>query len=207
MQKTKILCLLLLLTLAASVAGCNYPGMPGMATPTATPTATPPPTPTSLPPTNTLPPPPTETAAPPPVPTNTQGPPPPTAVPPTPIPPTATKVIITPASRALFMGSFTGGTLTFRVHENSKLVIPKTVTVKSASCKEGGKISDHISFEPPPMFEIANLKFTMTQGDQVTISGQFLTATTANGTITLTIKDDSGKCTIGPLPWTASAGG
>ncbi len=208
MPKNKILCLLLILTLSASLGGCNYPAAPWMPTSTATPTATLPPTPTSPPPTNT-PPPPTEVVAPtpPPAPTNTQGPPPPTAVPPTPVPPTATQVTITPVPRSLFTGSFTGGSLTFRVHDNSKLVIPKTVTVKGITCKQGGKISDHITFEPPPMFEIANLKFTITQGDQVTIDGQFLTATSARGTITLKLGEGSGNCTIGPLPWTASSGG
>lgn len=198
--------------LILSLTGCNLPTFGPAATPTATVTATlpPSPTPTQPPPTET----PTVPAA-----TNTpevsQPTPPAEAAPtqaPTATQPPATAVVPTvgvpvPVSRALFDGVFPGGRLSFRIGELSSRVIPKTVTLKGAECKEGGKLNDSISFEPPPSFVIDQGKFTMTQGDQVTISGQFLSSTRAAGTITLRLRGGGKACTVGPLSWTANADG
>jgi hypothetical protein len=181
---------------ALLLSSCNYPGYAAEATQaiaTATETLGIPPSPM---PTDTAEAPPTDTPEPPP-PTDTVGPPPPTqAPPPTQVPPTATRAQITPMPGALFVGSFTGGDFTFRVHQNGWLVIPKTVTVRNAICKEGGKFSDHITFEPPPQFKVEDGKFTMTQGSQVVISGWFSSSTVASGTITIKIKKKGENCTI-----------
>ncbi len=204
-SRLKILSILFLVL--AFVTSCNYPGAPGAVTDTPVPSPTIPATATQPPPppTDTLPPAPPTEALPPAPPTATQGPPPPTAPPPTNTSyPTATAAPVTPVPRALFYGTFESGELTFRIHENSKIVIPKTVTIKNAACKEGGKLSDHITFEPPPFFEITGISFTMTQGTQVSISGSFVSGTQARGTITLRLKLPNSNCTIGPLAWVAN---
>ncbi len=190
----KINYLSLILVGALLLTSCNYPGAaPALpATPTVTETLSIPPTPL---PTDTPAEPPTDTPEPPP--TETIGPPPPTIAPPTATtPPTATRGMVTPIPGALFKGTFPGGDLTFRVHANGRLVIPKTVTLRGAECKEGGKINDQITFEPPPQFEVENAQFTMSQGTQVTISGRFNSSTSASGTITLKLKAKKGACSI-----------
>jgi hypothetical protein len=193
--KTSMRLLLILLLLAS----CNMPSKAPPATPTkllptatkAPPTATPTeelPTeePTAIPPTATLEPP-----------------------TPQPIPPTraatATAVVIKPQPGALFSAQFVGGGFSFRIHGSSNYVIPKIVNVKKAQCAEGKTVSDQISFEPPPTFEIKDNQFTITQGTQVTIYGTFTSATTARGTITLKFKGKGVACTVGPLGWNAVA--
>ena len=172
-------------------------------TPTATFTYTPtiPPSPTPIPP--------TETPLPLPTDIPTEIPPTNTVAIPTTLPtdtPIPTREIIYPVANAKFEGSFPGGTLTFRVGDNGKTVIPKLVALRKAECKEGKKVSDTISFEPPPVFWLDEKgNFTMTQKTQVTISGYFRTPTYAAGSIQVNIKNQGKDCTIGPVNWVANA--
>jgi hypothetical protein len=200
MKRHSLLNNILIATLVCTLAACNFPTARSKATSTATlkPSAT------------TLP---TKTTAPL-SPTATLGPIMPLDTPTLPQPkftntpiPTATRIPPTPAplklkAGVLFKGKFDGGALVFRIGDNGNWVIPKQVTVNT-TCK-GKKFNDTISFEPPPSFAITNLQFTITVGDQVTISGAFNSATSASGTIKLFIKSGKTSCSIGPEPWTAS---
>jgi hypothetical protein len=106
---------------------------------------------------------------------------------------------------AKFDGTFEGGELTFRVHTNGDYVIPKSVTLRKVACNEGKALSDLITFEPPPFFEVVEGKFTMYNGTLVTISGQFITPSTARGTISGQVKSGGKNCTFGPMAWSAEA--
>lgn len=137
-------------------------------------------------------------------------PPGPTA-PPASLPPTATSpgpapTIAQPTAeaRALFEATFPGGSLSFRIGALSDVVIPKLVTLKGAECKEGGRISHQVSFEPPPEYPIKDSRFSITQGNAVTISGVFTSNTRAYGTVTVRLNKDGANCTVGPLNWAAN---
>ncbi|MDI6696265.1 MAG: hypothetical protein QME21_14560 [Anaerolineales bacterium] len=190
---------ILFLLLAISLTACNYPGGNPLVSPTPTiaPTATP--TETPLPPTDTPPPPPTDTP-----------PPPPTQPPPPTLPPTATAtkvptaVIVTPMPGAKFSASFTGGTFTFRINPPGRMITLKEITLSKATCSDGKNVSTHLTFEDIKYFPIENGKFTITF-DRTTISGQFITPTTARGLISIKINANKGVCQINTLPWTASA--
>jgi hypothetical protein len=190
---------ILLLTACSSALGDL------IAEPTATFTATNtavPATATPLPPTDT----------PTPLPTETPTPLPPTATIalPTPIPvtPTNTRVptqeVIEPWPSAKYEGTFEGGTLTLRTNDRGTYIIPKVVAVRKATCSDGKKISDTITFEPPPFYLIEDGKFWIGYGDLVQIGGQFISATQATGTIELSIKSGGRVCKIGPIVWRAS---
>ena len=200
MKKTKLFQTMFSLLMILALSGCYMPFL------APEPTATPLPTPTDVP-TATLPPPteiptlaPTETATlPPPTPTLM-----PTAFIPTAKPTKApTLTPIEPIPRDLFTGEFEGGTLSFRIGANKTIIIPKIINLRKATCKEGGKLSDTISFEPPPSFIIENAKFTITVGTQVYWTGQFVSAKRASGSITIKVKGDSKNCTVGPVAWSA----
>ena len=190
--------------IVASLAGCNYPGA-APAAPEASPTAlpatptSPPPTepPTPIPPTEapTLPPPPTATLAP------------PTAIPATPTSrPSPTVAEIKPTAGARFEGTFEGGSMVFRINSNGSAVIPKTIKVQKASCQEGKTLSDTLSFEPPPQYEIKDGNFEISYTDPYLYwTGTFLTTTQARGSIELKFKKEGVSCTIGPVVWVASA--
>lgn len=213
MKLSTPLSFLLISGLVLSLAGCNLPAAEPDATLTATPTKVLAVTPTTIPASPT-PIPPTDT------PTVVQPTDTPTLVPPTDTPaaptatwtntPAPTQSYGIPLSRAKFEGTFANGELTLRIGENPNLVIPKLVTLRGAVCKEGGIINDSITFEPPPSFWITNGKFTISiidlfsVGDQLTISGVFLTSSRASGTISISLRSNKGKCTVGPLNWTAS---
>lgn len=194
-----------------SLAACNFPGLEAMATatPTFTATFTPlPPTATSLPPSAT---PTIEILI-----TDTPNPLLPTApglfptVPPL-VFPTDTRAVtstpIIPEAGAKFEGTFEGGALVFRVNSNSTMVIPKSLTFRKVLCQEGKRISDLITFEPPPSFPITNGSFNIVWGTQATISGYFRSTKSAWGSLTAKVKGkgDGGICTIGPISWVASA--
>jgi hypothetical protein len=209
--------LLLIAALLAAALACN---MPRLVIPE--PTRTPAPT---LPASPTIPPlpvknPPTPTSAPSPAPpTPTFAPPPATAAPPTEaaavtltlppsptvIPPTPTAGYPVPDDRALFEGAFTGGKLTFRIGANSQTVIPKSLTLKGAACKEGGKVSTSLTFEPPPEYPISQGRFTISYDGVVTIFGQFQSAERVLGTVSVKIIQSGGNCTFGPVPWAATS--
>ena len=195
------------LALVLGLLGCNLPSTKDEATkapadvesrPTQLPTNTSPPptatftqlppteTPTELPPTATLPPLPTPIPA-----TPTRRP-----------SPTAESIV--PESRARFVGTFSDGELTFRIGENSATVVLKTASVKQAPCKEGGQISDTLTFDSPTYFQIIQGAFSIVY-DIVTVSGRFTTPTRANGSITLKLRKSGANCTVGPLGWTANA--
>lgn len=201
MKKPKIFHILFVSLTILSLAGCNMPFFAPAPTATATPSPTLPPTETPLP--TDTPVPPTETPT---LPPPTDTPPPPTAIPPTAtntrIP---TAVVVNPFPRDLFTGTFENGTLSFRIGPNPYLVIPKTVVVKKATCKEGGTISDSIAFAGTPTYEIKDGKFSINYLDMVIISGQFTSQTKATGSITLYLKKDAKKCTVGPFVWYAAA--
>jgi hypothetical protein len=196
----KTLCILILI---ASLAGCNYPGAAPVVqdTPTALPSSpTSPPPPTELP---TLIPPTEAPTLPPATPTTV----PPTAAPPK--PPTArpspTVSEIKPQAGARFEGSFDGGTLVLRINANGTAVIPKTIRVTKATCQEGKKLSDTLSFEPPTSFAVEDGQFTITWGTQVDMPGIFTSPTQARGSLELKFKKESVACTIGPVAWVAEA--
>lgn len=192
----------LILVLAVSMTACNLPQ--SKPTATATQAATPiPPSPTPLPP-------PTETA--------TLEPPTPTL----PLPPTATQpivfptrepsktftpVVIKPAAHARFDGVFEYGKLVLRVDNNPAYIVPKSVTIKSAPCKEGkGKKSDTLTLDPPTYYQIVENKFYIDfGGGMVKISGEFISPTKARGTITMSLRAEGKSCTLGPYAWSASA--
>jgi hypothetical protein len=190
--------------LAISLAACNYPGMQPEASPTLAATNTAAASPTSPPPTATF-------TAIPPTATATLVPVTPTPLPPTAIPvtptwtPVPTVAYVDPLAGSKLDGTFEGGTLTFRVHTNGNYVIPKSVNLKKISCNEGKTLSDLITFEPPPFFEVVEGKFTMFKDTTVTISGQFITPTTARGTLSGQVKSGGKNCTFGPLSWSAAA--
>ncbi|MFM8321458.1 MAG: hypothetical protein ACKOC5_11135, partial [Chloroflexota bacterium] len=125
------------LLLILALAGCNYPGSPAEAAPTGAATSVTTAAATAaatLAPTNTSAPPPTQPLPPSETPLPTL-PPPPTTVPPTPTnPPPPTPAEILPLARALFRGAFDGGDFTFRIHDNSHIVIPKTLNLRGAAC-------------------------------------------------------------------------
>lgn len=193
----------LILVLVVSLTACNLPSSKPSAT--ATQAATPvPPSPTPLPP--------TETAT----------PEPPTATPTEEVLPTVTLPIINPtrepsrtptmvtfkpAPHARFDGTFEYGKLVLRIDNNPIYIVPKTVTVKGAPCKEGkGKLSDSLTLEPPTYYEIVQNRFYIDfGGGMVKISGELISATKMRGSITITLKADGKTCTAGPYAWTASA--
>lgn len=200
MKIPKIFQTLFILVIAFSLASCNMPFV--APEPTATSTATP-----TLPPTET--PIPTDTPVPP---TETPTVPPVTDTPlPTPIPPTATNTkvptaaVYYPTPRDFYSGSFENGTLTFRIGPNPYLVIPKSVVLKKAACKEGGTINTTINFEPPPTYDIDDGVFSIVYSDTVNIYGRFISEIRATGSITLKLKKDGKACTVGPLAWYADA--
>lgn len=204
MKKHATLYALLTVIVIVSLTACNLPSSKPTAAPTSAATNTvppPPPTATQPPPTNTLPPPPPSDTPLPLPPTDTQ-------VPPTRVPPTATRTVVPTAIKPIagdkFEGTFEYGDLTLRIGTNGNWVIPKQVTVKKAPC-EGGKFSDHITFEPPPSYPIENGQFSFVYEGFVTISGTFTSAKRASGTIRLALKSGGKTCNIGPSAWTASA--
>ena len=192
------------LVLAASLAACNYPGMQPEASPTPAATNTVAATATQPVPTAT------NTAVPPTA-TATLVPVSPTPLPPTAIPmtptwtPVPTVAYVDPLPGAKFEGTFEGGELLFRVHSNGNFVIPKSVTLRKVACNEGKTLSDLITFEPPPFFNVVEGKFTMSNGTLVTISGVFTTPTTARGSISGLVKSGGKNCTFGPFTWSAAA--
>lgn len=198
MKKTKpVLFTLFSLILILLTSGCNLPFIAPPDTPTPTFTNTP----TQVPPTATIPP--TATFTPtviPPTATATLPPPPPTVI------PTATKVPtkepVVPLSKSKYEGSFAGGTLLLRTGPNGASVVPKTLILKKAACKEGGKISESLSFEPPTFFWITDGKFAIYWGSEVTITGVFISPTRATGSLKLEFTSPK-KCTVGPVTWTA----
>lgn len=201
MKKPKIFHIFFVTLTILSLAGCNLPFIAPEPTATATATATLPPTDTPVPTDTPLPP--TETPT---IPPPTDTPP-----PPTPIPPTATNTKIPtvaafyPIPRDLFVGTFENGSITFRIGPNPYLVIPKTVAVKKATCKEGYNISETVVFEGTPTYRIEEGKFTIIYMDSVNISGTFISQIKASGSISLNLKSEGRKCTIGPLIWYADA--
>ncbi|MEW5872721.1 MAG: hypothetical protein AB1894_25910 [Chloroflexota bacterium] len=203
MKKHATLYALLAAMVIFSLTACNLPTSKPTVTPTLAVTNTfppPPPSATPLLPTDTLAPPPSDTPLPPP-PTDTQ-------VPPTRVPPTATRTAaptaIKPIEGDKFEGTFEYGTLTLRIGANGNWIVPKQVTVKKAPC-EGGKFSDHISFEPPPSFPIEDGQFSFVYEGFVTISGVFTSAKRATGSIRLALKSGGKNCNIGPSTWIATA--
>jgi hypothetical protein len=192
----KAICIVLIIL---SLAGCNYPG----ALPQATPTSLPP-TPTSPPPTEPPTPiPPTEAPT---LPPPTEPPAPPTPIPPTPTSrPSPTPTAVKPAAGVKFDGTFDGGTLTFRTNPTGYMVVPKTIRVVKANCQNGKTLSDTLSFEPPTYYPVEDGKFTINWDSQVIMSGVFQTSTQARGTLELKFKKEGVACTIGPVPWSASA--
>lgn len=203
MKHNPILIILTSLMLVLSISGCDVLPFVATMTPTPTHTETPtpiPPSPTPAPPTDTPTITPTETSG---VPSETL-----TTAPQFPtFTPTFTKAPtkgpVTPLAKAKFQGTFTGGTLVFRTGANGLSVVPKTVSLKGATCKEGKTVSETIGFEPPTFFWVVDGKFTIVWGTEVTITGVFITPTRATGTISLALKTSKGKCTIGPLSWIA----
>ena len=201
MKKPKIFHIFFAVLTIVSLTGCNLPFIAPEPTPTATASPTLPPTETPLP--TDTPVPPTETPT---VPPPTDTPPPPTAIPPT---ATNTKVptvaFFFPHPRDLFNGTFETGVLSLRIGPNPYLIIPKTVVVKKATCKEGGTINDSIVFDGVPTYEIKDGKFSINYQDMVIISGQFTSQIKATGSITLNLKNEGKKCTVGPYVWYAEA--
>ena len=204
MKNKRPLQAILILVLVFSLTACNLPSSKPSATATQAATAVPP-SATPLPP-------PTETAT----------PEPPTATPTEELLPTATlpivnptrepsktptKEIIKPPAHARFDGTFEYGKLVLRIDNNPAYIVPKTVTIKGAPCKEGkGKLSDSLTLEPPTYYEIVENRFYIDfGGGMVKISGEFISPLKARGTITIAVKVEGKNCTVGPYPWTASA--
>jgi hypothetical protein len=203
MKKTKpVLFTIFSLFLILMTSGCNLPFISPPATPTPTFTDTP----TQVPPTEipTMAPtftpttiPPTATATIPPAP-------PPTVIPTATKPPTKapTKEPVVPFSKTKYEGSFPGGTFLIRTGPNGASVVPKSLVLKKAACKEGGKISESMDFEPPTFFWITDGKFAIYWGNEVTITGVFISPTRATGSLKVELTSPK-KCTIGPVTWTA----
>jgi hypothetical protein len=202
MKNNRPVFVFLTLVLVISLAGCNLPS--ARPADTATPTATQiPPSPTPLPPTATAAPPTEMPTQEPPTPTKVQ----PTMVFPTKAPTnTPTPVVIKPAARARFDGTYDYGTFVFRIGDNPAYVVPKSITVKSAPCNEGKnrKKSDTLTLDPPTFYQVIANRFSINFGDSVIISGEFITPVKARGTLTLKLKVDGKACTIGPYAWSAT---
>jgi len=138
---------------------------------------------------------------------------PPTLAPtvPTPVPatPTATLVptqpAIKPDEKIKMDGTFVGGELTLRTGENGNTIIPKSVRIRKAECKQGQIAQDLLAFDPPPSYPIEDGKFTIDAKGIIVIYGQFTTPKSARGTLTIKINAGGEPCTIGPVVWTASA--
>jgi hypothetical protein len=201
MQKPKLIHILFVCLTAFSLVGCNLPFIAPQPTATSTASPTLPPTETPLPTNTPVPPTETPTLAPP---TET----PPVALP-TAIPATATNTkqptqsVFYPHPRDIFNGTFDSGVLVFRIGANPYLIIPKTVAVKKAECKEGGTLSDTVVFDTTN-YEIRDGRFSINNVNGVTITGMFTSQVRATGSITLVLKNDKKNCTIGPLFWNAT---
>lgn len=214
-----LLLLALLVTLSCNLVRQAFTAPTSTPAPTETPTATLPPTPA---PTPTVPPlpaviPPVPTQAPPTAaPTEVLAPTAPpeasptspaayvTEPPPPTLAPTATEGYPIPEERALFEGTFTGGQLSFRIGADATTVIPKSVILKGATCKEGGKINYAIDFEPPPEYKIVKGAFLINYGNTVAIFGQFQGRDRVLGNVTVRVVLDGGVCNVGPLPYAAT---
>lgn len=200
-KSSPIISLLLVLLLTA----CNFPGMgpEPTATPTLTPTSPPTPTdtPTPLPPTATLPPTPTFQFMLPTLPPTAVGSP----LPPPTLPPVFTPTSIVPQAGVRFEGEFDGGIFSFRVNNSSNMVTLKEIILSKAQCKNGKTISDRLQF-PVIAFPIENGRFTISVANAY-VTGVFTTATTAIGSLSVTVKADKLTCEVGPVSWKAKAGG
>jgi hypothetical protein len=113
--------------------------------------------------------------------------------------------VIAPERGAKFEGTFEGGELVFRINQIATAVIPKSVRIRKAKCKEGKTISDLLAFDPPPSYPIEDGSFSIVIGDQLSWSGMFTTPKQARGTIRMFLKSEGINCTIGPVGWIAYA--
>ena len=98
--------------------------------------------------------------------------------------------------------------MVFRINSNGTAVIPKTLRIQKAPCQEGKTLSDTMSFEPPPSFEVKDAKFEISYDNpRLYWTGTFLTPTQARGSIEFRFRKEGVTCTIGPVAWIASSVG
>lgn len=204
-MNAKLFTRLFSLILVLALAGCNFPGAAPESTATPTETATlppPPPTATPEPPTPTSPPPtPTTQLLLPTLPPTSQS----TPLPPPTVAPVFTPTSIVPLPGVRFEGEFAGGIFSFRVNNNSNAVTLKEIILSKATCNNGRIISDRMQF-PVVSFPIENGKFAISLANAF-VSGYFSSASTATGSLNVTVKAERYTCEFGPVSWKAVAGG